>query len=274
MAESTNRIIVCGDSFNIGIGCRDLHTEPYASLLAAKLDRPLINLAKGSSTNLSIWLQVKYAVEELRANSSDIVLVNETSSNRFNWFPQGIDVQEREITNLDVNYHDYPPYGNNSYWPQQLDTHPMQDHHGYKGTMLTENINGIIDYLDVFVANGWNQRGSYYNRILDEPEAKLRLIKDFYASVYNEQLSQLQSQAFMSMASTLLSNTGANHVMLLPWIELYKDLIKDDNILRFSWGAITLECPDDVNTGHASAQGHVLAYEMIVNKLQENGWIQ
>jgi hypothetical protein len=274
MAESTNRIIVCGDSFNIGIGCRDLDSQPYGSLLAAALDRPLINLAKGSSTNLSIWLQVKYAVEELRANSSDIVLVNETSSNRFNWFPEGKEVQRREITNLDVNYHDYPPYGNHSYWPDQLDAHPMQDHPGYTGTMITENVSGVIDYLDVFVARGLNERGSYYNRIVDEPIVKLKLIRDFYASVYNEQLSLLQSQAFMSMASTLLTNAGVKHVMLLPWIELYKDLIKADNILRFSWGSITIDYPDEVDTGHASEQGHVVAYEMIMNKLQENGWTQ
>jgi hypothetical protein len=273
MAEATNRIIVCGDSFNIGIGCRDLNTEPYGSLLAAKLNRPLINLAKGSSTNLSIWLQVKYAVEELKANSSDIVLVNETSSNRFNWFPEGKDVQRREITNLDVNYHDYPPYGNGSYWPQQLDSHPMQDHPGYNGAMITENVAGVIDYLDVFVAQGWNQRGSYYNRLVDEPVARLKLIKDFYASVYSEQISQLQSHAFMTMASTLLSNAGVNYVMLLPWLDAYTGLVKDENILAFNWGAITLEYPDDVNTGHASAQGHVLALEMIVDKLQKNGWI-
>jgi hypothetical protein len=274
MAEPTNRIIVCGDSFNIGIGCRDLNTEPYGSLLAERTGRKLVNLAKGSSTNLSIWLQVKYAVEELKANSSDIVLVNETSSNRFNWFPEGKDAQQREITNLDVNYHDYPPYGNHSYWPHRLDTHPMQDHHGYNGAMITENINGVVDYLDVFVAQGLNEHGSYYNRLVDEPIAKLKLIKDFYASVYSEQLSQLQSQAFMTMASTLLSNAGANYVMLLPGLDAYKDLVKADNILRFSWGAITLEYPDDVNTGHASPQGHVVAFEMIVDKLQKNGWIQ
>ena len=273
MAEATNRIIVCGDSFNIGIGCRDLNTEPYGSLLAAKLNRPLINLAKGSSTNLSIWLQVKYAVEELHANSSDIVLVNETSSNRFNWFPEGKDVQRREITNLDVNYHDYPPYGNGSYWPHQLDSHPMQDHPAYNGVMITENVAGVIDYLDVFVAQGWNQRGSYYNRLVDESVARLKLIKDFYASVYSEQISQLQSHAFMTMASTLLSNAGVNYVMLLPWLDAYTGLVKDENILAFNWGNITLEYPDDVNTGHASAQGHVLALEMIVDKLQKNGWI-
>ena len=273
MAESTNRIIVCGDSFNIGIGCRNLDTEPYGSLLAAKLNRPLINLAKGSSTNLSIWLQVQYAVEELHANSSDIVLVNETSSNRFNWFPEGQEVKYRPVTNLDVNYHDYPPYGPGSYVAHILDKHPLQYHPRYNGTMITENIAGVIDYLDTFVANGLDQRGSYYNRLVDEPVAKLKIIRDFFGSVYNEQLSQSQSQAFMTMAATRLSNAGVKHVMLLPWVELYKDLVKEENKMQLSWGEITLKYPDEVNTGHASEQGHILAYEMIMNKLQQNGWI-
>lgn len=267
------RLIVCGDSFNIGIGCRNLNTEPYGSLLAERTGRKLVNLAKGSSTNLSIWLQVKYAVEELNANDSDIVLVNETSSERFQWFPEGKDIQGREITNLDVNYHEYPPYGNDSYWPHQLPEHPMQNHPGYKGTMITENVAGVIDYLDKFVANGVDQRGRYYNRIVDEPVSKLKLIKDFYASLYNEQLSQIQSHALMTMAYTRLRNAGLKHLMLLPNPHAYKDLVADENLLYLSWGDLTFRHPDDVNTGHASAQGHIEAFETIMSKLQKNGWV-
>ena len=51
------KIVICGDSFNIGIGCRDLANEPYGQLLSKELGIPIINLAKGSSTNLSIYLQ-------------------------------------------------------------------------------------------------------------------------------------------------------------------------------------------------------------------------
>ena len=25
-------LVICGDSYNIGIGCHDLHNEPYGSL--------------------------------------------------------------------------------------------------------------------------------------------------------------------------------------------------------------------------------------------------
>lgn len=275
MAESTNRIIVCGDSFNIGIGCLNLDTEPYGCLLANQLNKQLINLAKGSSTNLSIWLQVKYAVEHLAANSSDIILVAETSSERFNWIPEGQEhrVENREITNLDVNYHDYPPYGQHSYWPHQLERHPMQDCKDYTGVMLTENVRGVIDYLDNFVDQGYDQRGLYYNRIANEPVSKLRLLKDFYASIHNEHLSNVQSQSLMTMAHTLLRNTNIKHVMLLPNPYAYKNLIQDENKLYLSWGELTMQYPDTVNTGHASPQAHIEVAKTITDKLQKNGWI-
>ena len=274
MAEETTRIIVCGDSFNIGIGCNNLDTEPYASLLAAQLNYPLINLAKGSSSNLSIWLQVKYAVENLHATADDIILVAETTSERFNWFPEGADVHGRDITNLDVNYHEYPPYGPDSYNTYPLDRHPMQDHPAYQGRMITENVRGVIDYLDNFVDKGYDQRGYYYNRLVDEPVSKLRLIKDFYASVYNEQLSQMQSRSLMTMAHSLLRNLGIRHIMLLPNPHSYNNLVLAENTLGLNWGELTLHYPDTVGSGHASPQAHQVAAAAISNKLKENGWIQ
>ena len=266
------RLIVCGDSFNIGIGCHNLHTEPYGSLLAVQTNRKLVNLAKGSSTNLSIWLQVKYAVEELAANENDIIIVNETSSERFNWFPDGT-CSNGDLSNVDVNYHDYPPYGNDSYVTHQLDSHPMQENPNYKGTMITENVAGVIDYLDRFVANNYDQRGRYYNRLVDEPLAKLKLIRDFYASVYDENISQLQSRSLMVMCHSLLRNKNLKHVMLIPNPHPCRDLILNENLLQFSWGALTMKYPDTVNSGHASEQGHVEAYENVLTKLKENGWV-
>lgn len=267
------RLIVCGDSFNIGIGCYDLNKEPYGSLLAEQTDRKLVNLAKGSSTNLSIWLQVKYAVYNLHANDDDIILVNETSSERFNWFPENSTIDPyKEISNLDVNYHDYPPYGNYSYVTHILDRHPMQDEPNYTGAMITENVAGVIDYLDVFVARGIDQRGSYYNRLVDEPVAKLKLIRDFYSSVYNEKLSQMQSNAFMVMSHSLLKNKKLKHVMLLPNMWGYEDLIDDENKMNLSWGELTIKYPDTIGSGHSSPKGHLEARDMILNKLKQNGW--
>ena len=265
------RLIVCGDSFNIGIGCQDLTTQPYGTLLAKQLGIPLINLAKGSSTNLSIWLQVKYAVENLNATSDDLVLVNETSSERINWFPDDYTETYKPISNLDVNYHQYPPYGAHSYH-QILDQHPMQQDPEYTGKMFTENMRGVVDYLDNFVSRGIDQRGQYYDRLTKEPLLKLKLIKDFYLSVYNERLSQIQSQSLMTMCHALLKNKGIKHVMLIPNTEAYKDLINAENIMRLSWGEITLKYPDQLPSGHADENGHIEAFNFILAKLKMNGW--
>lgn len=266
------RLIVCGDSFNIGIGCQDLTTSPYGTLLAEHLGIPLINLAKGSSTNLSIWLQVKYAVENLNAGPEDLVLVNETSPNRLCWFPEGYEENYHQpITNLDVNYQDYPPYGNDSYH-QILPRHPMQDEPGYRGNIITENVSGVIDYLDNFISMGVNQRGRYYNRLADEPAQKLKIIRDFYGSVYNDRLSQIESAGLMTMCHALLRNNGINHLMLIPTPEQYKDIILSENILRLNWGLITLKYPDQIPSGHADERGHVEAFNFILAKLKMNGW--
>ena len=265
------RLIVCGDSFNIGIGCQDLTTQPYGTLLSKHLGIPLINLAKGSSTNLSIWLQVKYAVENLNASSDDLVLVNETSSERINWFPEGYIHSNEPITNLDVNYHGYPPYGMHSYH-QVLFEHPMSNDPGYKGKMFTENMRGVVDYLDNFVSKGIDQQGQYYNRLTTEPILKLKLIKDFFLSMYDDKLSQIQSQAFMTKCHLLLRNKGIKHVMLIPNTEPYKDLVTAENIMRFSWGELALKYPDQLPSGHADEFGHIEAFNFILAKLKMNGW--
>lgn len=265
------RLIICGDSFNIGIGCQDLTTQPYGTLLADHYGIPLVNLAKGSSTNLSIWLQVEYAIRELKAGPDDLILVNETSSNRFNWFPDD-KPHSGQITNLDVNYHKYPPYGDFSYH-QILPEHPMQNHPGYTGTMITENIAGVLDFLDNYLARGDYQIDRYYDRIARENPAKLKLMANFYASIYDENISQLQSKAFMSMSSTMIARSGAKHLMLLSNPNWYRELIADENLMYLSWGEITLEYPDNIPSGHADERGHVVAKDMIVHKLKLNGWI-
>ena len=73
------KLVVCGDSFSIGIGCHDLKNEPYGALLAKELDKDVINYSKGSSTNLSILLQVKYAIE--KNPDIDLICIGVTSYN-------------------------------------------------------------------------------------------------------------------------------------------------------------------------------------------------
>ena len=78
------KMVVCGCSFAKGIGCKDLNTKPFGTLLSDKLDSQLINLAKGSSSNFSIYLQTKYALEKV--NDIDLLIFSTTSYDRTEWF--------------------------------------------------------------------------------------------------------------------------------------------------------------------------------------------
>lgn len=269
MEHKSPRLIICGDSFNIGIGCVDINTQPYGTLLAKELGYQLINLAKGSSTNLSIWLQVEYAVKTLKANSNDIVIVAETSDERFQWFAEGSNRIPGPISNLDVNYHEYPPYGESSYH-QLLEKHPMADDPNYTGTMITENVRGIIDYLDNYVDK--KMHSTYYSRLHNEPVKKLRALKTYYGSIHDENISGIQSKALMSMSHLLLRNAGVRHLITMTYPDPVYGIVQDENILQLSWGQVTLDWPDTVDSGHASEQGHIEVKSVLLNKLKENGW--
>ena len=138
------KVVICGDSFSIGIGCHNLKNEPYGSLLAKELGRDIVNYSKGSSTNLSILLQVKYAIE--KNPDIDLLCIGVTSYNRVDWFPENATNVQHHIHLSNVNYHQYPPYGKDTY-PYLLEN-PMKDDPHYTGQMFTENYYGVVDYVD------------------------------------------------------------------------------------------------------------------------------
>jgi hypothetical protein len=260
-------IAICGDSFNIGIGCRDLENEPYGSLLAKELNRPLINLAKGSSTNLSIYLQAKHVVDDL-LDKTEYVIVSHTSYDRVDWFP--IDVAlPHELSNYDVNYHQYPPYGPNTYITQ-ID-HPMKDDPKYKGTMFTENFRGIIDYWETFKSK--NKETSYYARFDNEPIERSKVLYDFARMIHENSIDRIKSIGLMTMAHQLLKRANVKHLILTHEVEYYNKFIDIQNLVNLSWGKLSNDYPDDLPSLHTSSEGHVVAFNIIMAKFKENQWV-
>jgi len=51
------KLVICGDSFAKGLGCHDLKTEPYGSIVAAALGLELVNIAKGHRAAAKIALK-------------------------------------------------------------------------------------------------------------------------------------------------------------------------------------------------------------------------
>lgn len=261
-------IIVCGDSFSIGLGCRDLLNEPYGSLLSKELDMPLINLAKGSSTNLSIYLQAKYAVDIL-ADIAEIVIVASTTYDRVNWFPLDYPSNRYEISNADVNYHEYPPYGKDSYL--QLLDNPMKDDPNYNGKMFTDNYHTIIDYWENWRSK--NKDPGYYYRFTNEPKERTKTMYDFAASVHDNRIERLNSIGVLTMAHLLLKRAGIKHLILTREVEEYNKFMDVENLVDVDWGKLSIDYPDDLPTFHTNFEGHCVVFNTVLTKLNENNWV-
>jgi len=261
-------ITICGDSFNIGIGCRELDKTPYGVLLGKELDKPVINLAKGSSTNLSIFLQAKYAVEKLK-DKTDLVLVSNTSYDRIEWFPWDHTPGNNDLKNEHVNYHEYPPYSTMSY--HQVIDHPLDSDKDYKGKMFTENIMGIIDYWETFRGKGVESI-EYYKRFNDEPTDRMELLYNYSIDIHSSAINKIQSMGMMTMAHTLLSNNNIKHLFLVDEIKEYSKYINQENLVYVSWKDLALAFPDTLQTMHTSEEGHKIAYNSVLEKLKVNKW--
>jgi hypothetical protein len=265
------KIIICGDSFAKGIGCRDLVNEPYGSLLSKELNMPLINLAKGSSTHLSIYLQAKYAVDNY-ADSAGLVIVTCTSYDRVEWFPWDYTHPGRDYTNADVNYHEYPPYMPGSYAVSEHDgqPHPMIDDEMYTGKMFTENLMGVIDYWETTASKGI--RGGYYSRFGNEPKERMKVLYDYAAHIHDPSINRLHSIGLLTMAHQLLSKAGIRHLIGTHEVEAYSAFINRSNLVNIDWGQLALDYPDDLPSWHTSSKGHEVAKNAVIEKLKENGW--
>jgi len=256
-------LVICGDSFSIGIGCHDLHNEPYGSLLAKELGLNLINLAKGSSTNLSISLQVKHAVDNIQ--DIGLLIVAPTCNHRIEWFPEDAR-EDGNVDNLNVNYHEYPPYGEGTY--QHLLEHPMKDDSRYRGEMLTENWHGIIDYVDNFLNK--NIGGStYFKKFRKERPERMRLLKQYYLEFYDARIQQQFDMGVILKSHVLLKNKGINHLVFITDHLEYELYIPEEITVNVDWGKLTLEFPDDLPTLHTSWEGHKRVYETVLNKLKQ-----
>jgi hypothetical protein len=267
----TKNMVICGDSFNIGIGCDDLDTQPYGQLLAKHLSKPIINLAKGSSTNFSIYLQAKYAVEKL-ADEIDLVILSITSYDRVDWFPLDYNLNS-EITNADVNYHQYPPYAPQSY---QTDNgkliqlkNPMEHDPDYTGGMFTENLHGVIDYWETYRSK--DKECGYYARFKNEPTERIKTLYDYGISIHELRINRIQSIGLMSLAHQLLKRANINHLILTHEPDYYKKFIDDVNICEVNWGNLSLKYPE--SSMHTTKEGHIEVFNTVLKKMKINRWV-
>lgn len=256
-------IVICGDSFSIGIGCRDLDNEPYGSLLAKKLELNLINLAKGSSTNLSISLQVKYAVENIK--DIELLIIGNTCYQRTEWFPETAK-ENSDVSALNTNYHQYPPYGKETYL--YTIEHPFKDDVRYSGEMLTENWFGILDYVENFLDKKVGNP-NYFSKFEKERPERMQLLKQYYYEFFDDRIQRQYDMGVIIKSHVLLKNNNINHLILTNDTE-FSSYVSEINLVNVDWGLLSTEYPDDLPSLHTSYKGHEIVYNSILNKLNIN----
>ena len=135
-------LVICGDSFNYGIGCSHLATEPFGVLVANHFNLELIRLARGSASNYTIHLQGEFAAT--LKPTPKLVILGTTSTDRFEWVTTGKSL-DKSPTLYDVSYHNYPPHHepppmHDSPMPFYLYSNPM-----YSPKILSEQIPAILN---------------------------------------------------------------------------------------------------------------------------------
>jgi len=256
-------LVICGDSFSIGIGCKDLNNEPYGSLLAKKLNLNLINLAKGSSTNLSISLQIKHAIENI--SNIDMLLIAPTCYHRTEWFPEDADIR-KPLNNLNTNYHQYPPYGEGTYI--NLLEHPMKNDSRYTGEMLTENWHGIIDFVDNILDKNIKD-SNYFKKFKKERPERMRLLKQYYLEFFDARIQRHYDMGVIIKSHVLLCNKKINNYILTHDHD-FNEYIPSENLIYVNWGDLSIKYPDPLGSLHTSFEGHIQVYNNILGKIGRN----
>jgi len=257
-------MVVCGDSYNAGIGCVNMHTQAYGVVTAQHFDWDLITLARGSASNYAVHLQAMYAAELL----PHLVIIGQTSYDRLEWVMDTHSKPAHEQPTLhNLNYHLYPPH----HFPQPHHDKPMpfhlQDSADYKPYLLTEQVGGIDDYLTRFKKNpGF----PYYERLHTEPREKLELIRDYYVNCVDYAIKRDYDIGLLLQAYTFLKRKGINCLILTRDIGLFGKFIDQADLMHQDWWYLSNIYPDTIGSMHTSEIGHQDTADRLIAKIKEN----
>lgn len=270
-------LVICGDSFNWGIGCKDQSTQPYGVLIAKKLGWNLVRLARGSSSNYIIHLQANYAAK--MKPKPDLVIIGQTSYDRVEWIAEGKTVDSRSSRKLEeVNYHQYPPH----YHAQPFHDNPfdfyLKDNPAYDPKILCEHVVAFPDYfslLDRLPAKERFSGSDYYKRLHSEPIEKLKLIEKYYFDIWDPTIKRDYDIAVLLKAYRTVKKAGIKCLLFGPdtgigeFVDEPKDYYHQDWYgisQRFGFGPF----PDSGHTGEA---GHAYTAECLFEYLGKHNFI-
>jgi hypothetical protein len=142
----------------------------------------------------------------------------------------------------------------------------------YTGEMFTENYYGVVDYVDN-VLDGTRGNGEYFAKFKNERPERMRLLRNFYAELFDDNIQRQYDMGIITMAHNLLKSKGINHLILTPDGE-FTQYIPKENLVNIDWYKLSSKFPDDLGTLHTSAEGQKVVYETIIKKIEQNGWLK
>lgn len=261
-------LVLCGDSFNYGIGCTDLYTKPYGVLTAKHFNWDLVRLARGSASNYVIHLQGMYASN--MAPKPHLVILGLTSYDRIEWVETGKKLPLPGHPKLEhVNYHLYPPH----HHPQPLHDGPMpfymQNNNQYSPMILSEQVVAFDDYLRLLKKNDKN---SYYERLWTESQEKIELMNRYYMEVMDSQIKRDYDIGVIMLAYHAIKKAKVSCIIVSP-DEEFKNLVDQPcDYFNQNWGEVTKKWPDTVNSMHTGDGGHEDTAHRLIDHIVKYGF--
>ena len=263
-------IVVCGDSFNYGIGCVDLSKSPYSVLVSKRFDCNLIRLARGSATNFAIGLQAEYAATKITPKP-DLIIIGMTGFDRVEWQAENSEVAATISLGLeDVNYHLYPPHNSPSSPLGILQPFYLENDPNYKPRLLTEQVRGIDDYISVH-KKGLDVSKTFYKRLNSEPIPKLELIMKYYFEVFQGDIKVRYDSAMIYQSYMKCINSGINSLIITTFPHLFEGLVPSEHICKVDWGTLSKDHPDTIGSMHTGEEGHKIVADKIIERIETLG---
>ncbi len=265
--QSKKTLVLCGDSFNYGIGCDNMHTQPYAVLTANNFNWDLVRLARGSASNYVIHLQGMYATK--MNPKPHLVILGATSNDRIEWLATGKSLH-KDPTLEDVNYHLYPPHHqtppkHESPMPFHLNNDP-----NYNPKILSEQVVAFSEYCGL-VKKG-NPLG-YYERLHSESTEKLELIDRYYMDIFDSKIKRDYDAGVLLMAYNKIKKAGINCIIVSSDTR-FLELVNDERDFFYQhWGRLVTLWPDSVKSMHTGAGGHADTAERLIKHIEDKGFI-
>lgn len=257
-------LVICGDSFNYGIGCTDLHSQPYGIKTAHNLNYNCIRLARGSASNYAIHLQGIFASKI--SPKPKIIILGTTSYDRIEWVAENKKLnQEPKLEN--INYHLYPPH----YITPPLHDSPMpfylRDNVDYDPKILSEQIVVFQDYFNTCKKDNNNE---YYKRLRTEPKDKLELIERFYIEIYNEWIKRDYDVGVIMLAYRAIKKTGIHCIIAGPDYKYFDFVDENKDYFPIDWALLCKKYPDKIKSLHCSEEAHEIIAANLTNHIVKN----